>query len=272
MPRPEGGGGATGPLRGLGCLVTRPAHQAQGLCRCLQAAGARTYLLPALAIEDPEDLAAAARHVDRLADFDVVIFVSPNAAERGVGLMRSRGRRLGDHTLLAVGPGTTARLSALGIDAARHAEGAASSEGLLSLAPLQASRVRGKRILIFRGAGGRVLLGDTLQARGAEVRYAEVYRRALPAADPTPLIEPWDQGQIGVVITTSAEGLQNLLVIMGERRDLLLRTPMLVMSERMAAMVRALAGTCPPIVATEASDEGLVASLRAWYLAQRPGP
>jgi uroporphyrinogen-III synthase len=260
-----------GPLKGLGCLVTRPKHQAKALCRGLQSAGARTYLLPALAIEDPDNLAAAKYQVDRLADFDLAIFVSPNAAERGIGLIRARGQQLNRQTILAVGQGTATRLHSLGIHTAAFAHGAFSSEGLVTLESLQAAQLHGKRVLIFRGSGGRPLLGESLRARGAQVRYAEVYRRARPKVDVTPLIAPWDQGQIGVVITTSVEGLRNLLMMMEQRRDLLLRTPMLVMSERLAGLVRTLAGARPPIVATEPSDEGLITALRAWYTGAGPG-
>ena len=41
--------------------------------------------------------------------------------------------------------------------------------------------LRGKRVLIFRGDGGREQLGDTLRARGAHVDYVACYRRAAPA-------------------------------------------------------------------------------------------
>lgn len=262
---------ADGPLAGLGCLVTRPPQQAQGLCRRLESAGARTYLLPTLLIEDPEDTTSAEMLVDHLADFDLAIFVSPNAAERGIRLIRARRQRLRRQTVLAVGRGTAECLRCHGIKAAAFADSVFSSEGILTLGPLQTREVRGRRVLIFRGTGGRPLLGDTLRARGAEVRYAEVYRRALPEIDVTPLIEPWDQGQIDVVITTSGEGLRNLLAMMEQRRDLLLRTPLVVMSERMIPMAHALRGTGQLIVATEASDEGLVAALQAWYAGRHLG-
>ena len=253
-------GVAVKPLLGLRVLVTRPLHQARGLCELIEAQGGSTWVHPVIEIRDPTDPAAARRHVDRLSSFDIVIFISANAAERGLRLIRERGKSLQEITVIAVGAATAGRLYALGVgEVTLPAQ--ADTEGLLDLDALRHPDT--KRILIFRGTGGRPLLGETLQARGARVQYAEVYRRTRSRLGAKALIERWEQGQIDVVITTSSEGLRNLFDIMGERQDLLLGCAVAVMNERVAVYAREL-GCTHPIVAADASDAGLLAALVAW--------
>ena len=43
---------ATLPLAGLGIVITRPREPAEALARALERDGARTFVFPALAIED----------------------------------------------------------------------------------------------------------------------------------------------------------------------------------------------------------------------------
>ena len=95
----------------------------------------------------------------------------PNTARR----RRSWPARL---RAFAPGPGTAAALAAAGIHDVTIPATTFDSEGLLALPAL--SQVAGKRIAIFRGEGGRDLLGDTLRARGALVDYVDCYRRAAP--------------------------------------------------------------------------------------------
>jgi len=251
---------AVKPLLGLRVLITRPRHQARGLCELIEAQGGSTWVHPVIEIRDPADPAAARRRVDRLSSFDIVIFISANAAERGLRLIHERGKSLQGITVIAIGPATAARLCALGVgEVILPAQ--ADTEGLLDLDALRHPDT--KRILIFRGAGGRPLLGETLQVRGARVDYAEVYRRTRSRLGAKALIECWEQGQIDVVITTSSEGLRNLFDIMGERQDLLLGCAVAVMNERVAVYAREL-GCTHPIVAADASDAGLLAALVAW--------
>jgi uroporphyrinogen-III synthase len=240
-----------GGLRGAGVLVTRPAHQADCLCALVEAHGGHPIRFPAMEIVDPTDPAAAEALLRAADDFDVLLFVSANAVERAAPkLPRPLRAALG-----GVGEGTARALRAQGLTPTILPVASADSEGLLALPALRA--VRGKRVLIVRGEGGRALLGDELAARGAQVRYAEVYRRALPTVDAAPLVAAWPR-QVQVVVTTSREILDNLVDLLGAAgRARLGETPLVVVNERMAAHARGL-GIRRVIVATGAGDEALV--------------
>jgi uroporphyrinogen-III synthase len=238
-------------LNGAGVLVTRPVHQAARLCALVEAHGGRPVRFPALEIQDPLDPGAAEDLLRAANAFDLVLFVSANAVERAAPhLPRPLRPALG-----GVGDGTARALRAHGLDPTVLPTTSADSEGLLALPALQV--VRGRRILIIRGAGGRPLLGDGLRARGAEVHYAEVYRRTVPEIDVAPLIAGWRQ-EVRVVVATSREVLDNLVTLLGAAgRPLLEETPLVVVNERMAAHARTL-GIRRVIVAAGPGDEALV--------------
>jgi uroporphyrinogen-III synthase len=238
-------------LHGAGVLVTRPAHQAGPLCALVSARGGRPIPFPTLEIRDPPD-PAAARDLLRAANgFDLLLFVSANAVDRAASwLPRPLQPAIG-----GVGEGTARALRAQGLEPTILPTASADSEGLLALPALRA--VRGKRVLVVRGEGGRPLLGDELRARGAEVRYAEVYRRTLPAVDAAGLLAEWPR-RVQVVVTTSREILDNLVALLGPAgRPHLEQTPVVVVNERVAGHARAL-GIRRVIVAAGPGDEALV--------------
>lgn len=248
--------------------MTRPAHQAQALQRLIEAAGGRAFLFPLLDIKPLNDPSRALSWIRDLARYDIAVFVSANAVEHGLRLIALHGGTLGGAEVIAVGGATARRLEERGITRAA-VPGVASSEGVLRLAMLGTDRVAGKRVLIFRGTGGRELLAEGLRRRGALVDYAEVYERAVTEIDPKPLLDLWDRGEIGAVIVTSAAALESLLSMsaaIGSER--LLDVTLVILSERLAGRARQLGFRQPPVVATEAGDAGLFAALTAWRARQ----
>lgn len=242
------------PLSGVGVLVTRPAAQAEGLCHLIEAAGGRAIRFPAIEIQPAGD-AQALR--GRLAEpWDLLVFVSRNAVEHAQALFPG-GRLPHGPRLAAVGRATAEALSRAGRPAGLVPAGRFDSESLLALPEL--ADVRGWRVLILRGEGGRALLGETLAVRGAEVAYAEVYRRVLPSLPVEGLRARW-RAEVAVAMATSDEVLQNLVRLLGSAgRSLLLATPLVVVSERTKTLAHEL-GFARVRVAERADDEAILAA------------
>jgi uroporphyrinogen-III synthase len=186
-----------------------------------------------------------------------MIFVSRNAVEQCLPLLPERRLPVGPK-LVAIGRATAFALSTVSRAPDLLPSDRFDSESLLALPALE--DMRNKRVLIVRGQGGRPLIGDTLIERGAMLAYAEVYRRALPNTDSAPLLARWKR-DVQFVTATSGEVLDNLLVLIGrDGLELLLATPLVVVSERTARVARRV-GFARVELADRATDEAIVAAL-----------
>ena len=257
-------------LARLHVLVTRPADKANKLAQLITAAGAEAVCFPVIEITGPRNVAVLQTLIEQLEHFDIIIFVSANAVDRVMPMINARHPHLPAHLLVVcVGHASAQRLKGFGIDAPLLPSKRFDSEGLLLLPDLQ--ELDGKRILIFRGEGGRELLAQTLRARGADVQYAECYRRVRPRTDITPLLHRWQNGLIDLVTITSVEALNNLVAMVGvSGRLLLLNTPVVVISDRVAEACRQCGFAHDPWIAEEPSDEALVEAVKAWRTSQKP--
>lgn len=259
-------------LVGLTVMVTRPAHQAAHLEGLLREAGATPLRFPVLEILDPEDSGPLLALIDRLQEFDLAVFISPNAVNKAMNLIRARRELPPGLRVAAVGKRSAMELkNFLGREPDLFPRRKFDSEALLALPELQ--DVRGRRVVIFRGDGGREYLGDTLRARGAEVEYANAYRRGRPRADIGRLQREWARGGIDVITITSGEGLRNLFDMVGKlAQHWLRRTQLVVVSERLVPLARELGFKQEPVVAAEASDEAMVEAIRAWRAGGKQPP
>ena len=244
-------------LQGKGILVTRAAHQAQGLIQTIESHNGRAIAFPALEVAPCPDTSAAVAQLRH--HWDLVVFISPNAVGFATELLE--GEAIRSPQIAAVGAATARALRAAGSPANLIPEGRFDSEGLLALPALQ--QMQERQVLIVRGEGGRSLLGDTLRARGAKVGYAEVYRRLRPAVDPAPLLKRWE-AEVDLVTATSAEVLNNLVAMLGGEGGARLReTPVVVISERMLERARAQ-GFRRLILASGADDRSVLEALCDW--------
>lgn len=249
-------------LQGRGVIVTRAQHQADELCRLLSEAGAIPIRFPTLAIEAPQDITAARKIIAELDTFDMAIFISANAVARALDLITEISGALPAGLKLAVvGKATAGALMSAGYSADLMPVSEFTSEGLLALPQLH--DVGGRRIVIFRGEDGRGTLAEVLRGRGAEVVYAEVYRRTVPDIDAGGLLQRWRRGEIHAATVTSNETLQNLFDKVGnEGQGWLRQTPLVVLSARARDLAQELGFRREIIIARTPDDAAIIAALQ----------
>jgi uroporphyrinogen-III synthase len=241
----------------MGIVITRPRPAAEALAASLARAGARPFVFPALAIEPLGQTPALDASLARLADCDLAIFVSANAVEHGLAAARRHGPWPQRARAAAVGEATAQALRNSGFAAVISPQDRHDSESLLACDELKA--VDGRNILIFRGQGGREALKVALEARGANVSYAECYRRTRPAEDPAQLLGAWTRGDIHAVSVLSAETLENFVAMIGPAGESHLGSTALVVPHE-AISNRPLARRFARVVVA-APDDGMVGAL-----------
>ena len=255
---------AVRPLRGARIVITRPARQSAGLAQQIAVLGGKPVMFPAIVILPPADPSALERAQRDLAQYDYAIFVSANAVEYGVGDPTSWPARL---VALAPGPGTATALAAVGIGHVRIPAASMDSEGLLALPEL--SDVKGKRIVIYRGSGGRDFLGASLLGRGAQVDYVECYQRSKPQSDVKNIAAAWRAGEIDALTLTSSEGLDNVWALFDDAsRVSIAATPTFVPHARIAERAKTLGFDL--VTVTAPTDAGLLASLLEYFASTQP--
>lgn len=248
-------------LAGYRVLVTRPVRQAQVLCQLVARAGGTALHVPTLRIEEIEFNNTLATTLAGLDAFDLAIFTSANAVERGLTLVGARGLPP-SLKLAAIGRATSCALASTGYTGTLVPTQHFTSEALLEQAEMQ--EVVGKNILIFRGSGGREVLGERLAARGAKVSYAEVYRRVLPWEEAVRLNRFLSQAGLDLVMTTSQESLTNLVhMTWPALRESLKGVPIVAGGERVSAAARE-AGFATVITAEDPTDQTMFDTLLNW--------
>ncbi len=194
-------------------ILTRPAGRNEALAARLRGAGWEVHAWPALLIET---LPPPGAGLPRPEDFDMVVFVSGNAARLYLGQVFGGGGAWPAGTAAAtVGPASARALTGSGFfganttvvhpgdDAPTH-----DSEALWQR--IQARGALPRKVLLVRGTRGRDWLAGQLRQAGAEVSVHAVYRR-LPAqweATRLDALRLWAaQGRAATWLLTSGESI-----------------------------------------------------------------
>lgn len=209
-------------LAGITIAITRPSDQAKKLSALIIEAGGTPVLYPLIEITALSDYSQFDAVIQTIHEYDWAIFISSNAVQNGMPRLVNVG--IPAHLkFAAIGPVTASELQSFGVNQvltplSHIQDGDESkvrfdSESLLALPEMQA--VKGKKVMIFRGIGGRDVLAETLKSRGATVTFAECYQRINPQTNCDLLAKLWADKKLHGIVITSSEAMRHLLDLAG---------------------------------------------------------
>ena len=197
-------------LFGKRVLVTRSRSQASRLCTLLAQAGANPVELPTIQIGPLEDFSELDSTLERLTDYDWVIFASANAVESVFERLKMPGkdaRALAGTTVGAIGPATAQALARRGITADFVPSRPVSETVLKELAGRD---WKGASVLLPSADIGRDELQKGLTEMGANVNRLAAYRN-VPVEGVSGLAKKAFLDGVDIVTFTSSSTVRNLV-------------------------------------------------------------
>jgi uroporphyrinogen-III synthase len=203
----------SGPLAGKRIVVTRAPEQASELTRALEALGAEVLLLPTVSFAPPQNSAELDAALERLTEFDWILFTSQNA----VRFLCRRWTEIGREPAgLSSVPG---RIAAVGSATAR----AATAEGMRvdytaqtqtgeSLAAELRDSMAGKKVLLPRSDRVDDRLPSALREAGARVTEVVAYRTLRPESLDSEILARLRRPEIDAIVFASPSAFHNLQV------------------------------------------------------------
>lgn len=203
------------PLFGTTVLVAGSKRTAAKLGRRLSAKGAEVLSQPTLRVVDPEDWAAADAALDRINDYDWLVFTSANGVEGLVQRLFHQGkdaRALGRVKLAALGSGTAERLSHYHL----RAEASPAKVDLPTLASTLVTEAPGGAFLLAHAQGDRPALAEDLEDHGAAVDQIAVYATVEMEEPNQDVSDALRAGEIDWVTVTSSPTARSLVRLYGD--------------------------------------------------------
>jgi uroporphyrinogen-III synthase len=245
-------------------LVTRPAHQAQGLIHLLSGKGASVLLFPTLVIHPVSDLERLKKDIQAQFAADWLIFISPNAVDHVMPLvLEKQWLTLFRGRFATVGIGTRDSLSVYGVNSITFPTQGVGAEALLET--LGHEDMNNKQVAVFKGNSDNQMIEEGLSARGAKIFPINCYQRRRTKDDPHPLIHALTHGHVDLIVTSSGDGLQSLVQLLpADLQAIACQLPVVVVSKRVQDLAKTL-GFSQTLLAKDASDEAIADAIEHWY-------
>jgi uroporphyrinogen-III synthase len=250
-------------LNNIGIAITRPVEQAKKLNALINHHGCVAISFPLIDIVPLANYSQFDDTLNTIDDYDWAIFISSNAVQNGMPRLLSKFSTLPPQLqFAAIGPATAAELTQMGAPQVLIPKHRFDSESLLSLPEMQA--MQDKRVMIFRGIGGREVLADTLKARGAQVTFAECYQRVNPQSDCLFLEQLWQNKQCHAIVVTSSEAMRHLLEMTNNGNDTWIRNIAICVNHARIAEEALLTGAADLhlTIADAPGDEAMLACIQ----------
>lgn len=161
-------------------INTRPQTRAQALNQYVQQAGYQVFDYPLLELVEHSYSDEMAELYAQFEYSQVVVVVSPTAAELGLKYLARSGltvEQVKPLQWVAIGQATANVLARAGIDA--QVPRLETSEGILELAAFS-SPTPLKQVAFWRGEGGRQFMMQHLQQQGVQLLNFNLYHRQCP--------------------------------------------------------------------------------------------
>jgi len=244
----------------MAVLVTRPDERGQQLVDMLAKAGVVAIHLPLFNIEAGAEVNGLPNKFAQLKVGDYVFAVSKSAVDFADKALKNTGFVWRDDLqYFTVGQGTAQHFAMITTLAVHYPTTQENSEGVLQLAAMQ--NLQGKTILILRGNGGRELLSEQAQQRGANVEIVECYRRESIVYNSTEQTSLCKRSGVQTIVATSAEILTQLVDFVPQNEHNWLKSCQLItVSERISHLAQAL-GWQNVIVSPRADNQTLLQTL-----------
>lgn len=233
-------------------LVTRPQHQLAKISALLTDNNYAVLAFPSIEICAINVTPQLKHTLCSINEYNLIIFISANAVQHALKLLQQQNIKLVDISarIATIGKATRKAAIEVGFKVDISPQQGFNSASLLALNELQAEQINATRCLIMRGVGGLENLADVLLQRGAQVDYAEVYERRIPALDGNisrqALRKNWPDFGINAITVSSNESLQNLYDMLElanntlAAKSLIMNTLIIVVSERSVKLAKSL--------------------------------
>lgn len=237
-------------------LVTRTGKAGRGLAEKVSALGFKAIHCPPFELAPPADPKECISDLQHLLPADRVIITSQEGVRRSVELV---GADRFDRSLVIVpGEGTATVARDAGIRNVVFPSRHGTSEAMLALPEL--ADVEGLDVLILAAAGGRGLMGQVLERRGASVDRIEVYRR-VDKQVPDDLEQQVGEADCTVTLAASWEAVFGLCDAVTPATSDALRKGVLIAPSRRVADRAAGIGFVHCANAGSADDDTMLAEL-----------
>jgi len=201
------------PLHGVSIGLTRSEDQLDGVIERVLELGGDPVAMPLIQIQPPEDWAPVDAVLERISDFDWIVFTSANGVHSFLARLGATGgdaRRFASARLAVIGPATAEALAEFHL----WADLMPSVFRAEDLAEAMAPQVEGRKVLWVRASRGRDVLPDRLTAAGAVLEQIVAYQNVDAEALSPDVVQRIQTGRldwIGLSSPSIARSLAQLL-------------------------------------------------------------